>query len=1118
MNKRFSTLLAAALVAGGMSFNAAADAYTAEDVKDVFIHLGDGANTVLSMTDDGTFSTVSTSAGWKGQVDQLLGTLWQVKATAQTTTGAYTFTFTNRLSGQLLSVKLQSDQKGGGRKALITENEKGGNTVWGWDQTVGLYAVQGDSTFYIGFDTTNDGLTFKAVKGAFNDSETINGTAIKNVAVDATGVPLTADDFNALVEKEKGRLFFTDENVSSNEKNVLTDNKWFAIDSVINTSTGAYAASADNSTTFKVLYLTNGKEHKRTLADQSNAEVTQKEYLLVNYNFYDSENIFNELIVDTIAVDPGMTAVTANSARLTAAKHHPATAAFQVEYYIPNDSMVIKPMFRQTSIDVDKSLYQLYSDAYAKGTEDDVETLLANVVKDFSRLGIAVNETFRGHDGTDPYTAKNDLFTTTDIFNWNGSQGGNVSGQELIDKVQSSIDEYEYSKTTTVKAKEEVAIKAMQAYIDALDGLTIVEPAASTSVLAVVTTTTYKNDANYWDGMNAMTVSDKAVDGSTSLKDNYQVVLRKLSNTKVLTIGEVTGHVADDDVETNGNLIATIKTSDKDATVGGDATIAEGIYYVIDAKKGEDAVNENYGKYYDLNPVNPTDYVASAQAFNPYAQFVVTKAAGVEKGNYTIENRGGIATTDWAGVTNVVDAENGVYAIAGDTIQLVAAEDVDAKDAYIGFKYIAANDAANNKFTITSAAAMITGESIVMTEDSTLAVAGSDEEILYTLVPSANKDEEYGLEGKKLKRMSYTIMNADSAYIIEDNGNYVFSNGKYGTANGDPVEFYMIAVDTDSTYVLTDGLTSSDQKMVVSTQYKTISAEPLTARNDMFLIKPQSAPATYMSLPKHVRLNGADGNTIALNSQNQGVAVREGDELKAAYEAEDFTFWLDTADYKGANPFTYYITKGVAADEEAGVEASRLYMYNATDSAETAKIDKEYYNYGNSTRVIFREAVRYGADSLVVAGDTLTLDGKALASSPIAEPKEGVKDFRFYFPYVSEAGNECYIVSEADGKYVHNINGVLVMGDKEDALIVTIEEAQAPTANDEITASEVKVIAGNGQITINGAAGKKVVVSNILGQVVANTVLTSDNATIAAPQGVVVVAVEGEEAVKAIVK
>ena len=74
------------------------------------------------------------------------------------------------------------------------------------------------------------------------------------------------------------------------------------------------------------------------------------------------------------------------------------------------------------------------------------------------------------------------------------------------------------------------------------------------------------------------------------------------------------------------------------------------------------------------------------------------------------------------------------------------------------------------------------------------------------------------------------------------------------------------------------------------------------------------------------------------------------------------------------------------------------------------------------------------------------------------------------------------------------------------------------TANDEITTSEVTVIAGEGNVTIANAAGKKVVVSNILGQTIATQVLTSDNAVIAAPQGVVVVAVEGEEAVKAIVK
>ena len=75
-----------------------------------------------------------------------------------------------------------------------------------------------------------------------------------------------------------------------------------------------------------------------------------------------------------------------------------------------------------------------------------------------------------------------------------------------------------------------------------------------------------------------------------------------------------------------------------------------------------------------------------------------------------------------------------------------------------------------------------------------------------------------------------------------------------------------------------------------------------------------------------------------------------------------------------------------------------------------------------------------------------------------------------------------------------------------------------PTDNEEIATSEVTVIAQDGAVRIANAEGKKVVITNILGQTVANTVITSDNATIAAPQGVVVVAVEGEEAVKAIVK
>ena len=74
------------------------------------------------------------------------------------------------------------------------------------------------------------------------------------------------------------------------------------------------------------------------------------------------------------------------------------------------------------------------------------------------------------------------------------------------------------------------------------------------------------------------------------------------------------------------------------------------------------------------------------------------------------------------------------------------------------------------------------------------------------------------------------------------------------------------------------------------------------------------------------------------------------------------------------------------------------------------------------------------------------------------------------------------------------------------------------TSNDEVSVEGVSVVAGNGTVTVQGAAGKSVVITNILGKVVAETVLTSDNATISVPAGIVAVAVDGEEAVKVVVK
>lgn len=153
-----------------------------------------------------------------------------------------------------------------------------------------------------------------------------------------------------------------------------------------------------------------------------------------------------------------------------------------------------------------------------------------------------------------------------------------------------------------------------------------------------------------------------------------------------------------------------------------------------------------------------------------------------------------------------------------------------------------------------------------------------------------------------------------------------------------------------------------------------------TAKYDLFYVAEEEDPQSLFSMPKHIQLETTNNQFVTVNAKNEALVVAENVLKSANYTSEDFTFWLDTAAYERNGevlvaPY-YYVTKGVSADEEAGVEAHRLYMYNATDSAENATVDKEQYKAYGATRVIFREALRYGADSLIVAGDTLTLDGK----------------------------------------------------------------------------------------------------------------------------------------------
>ena len=198
----------------------------------------------------------------------------------------------------------------------------------------------------------------------------------------------------------------------------------------------------------------------------------------------------------------------------------------------------------------------------------------------------------------------------------------------------------------------------------------------------------------------------------------------------------------------------------------------------------------------------------------------------------------------------------------------------------------------------------------------------------------------------------------------------------------------------------------------------------------------------------------------------------------------------------------------------------------AWDAANKHKDNNPYINSEKYYRLGFVQA-KHINDSLVIAStnDTLYVGS------------EDYNQAKFAFRYVDqEVGSfvietanynrlpgveEAEINEDAPLGYLKWMNGVVVVVDdinNADVYNMNENETDTPTANEDIAVEEgVEVIAGNGAVTIQGAAGKTVVITNILGKAVANTTLTSDNQTINVPAGIVVVTVDGE-AVKAIVK
>jgi hypothetical protein len=225
-----------------------------------------------------------------------------------------------------------------------------------------------------------------------------------------------------------------------------------------------------------------------------------------------------------------------------------------------------------------------------------------------------------------------------------------------------------------------------------------------------------------------------------------------------------------------------------------------------------------------------------------------------------------------------------------------------------------------------------------------------------------------------------------------------------------------------------------------------------------------------------------------------------------------------------AGDYLYILNTQTVYDREGnGVNAS----YNAC--IDTLKADYET----TSGETVLRGTTYLNLAKLAQRSHRISLNTKGrydkyVFSFRFADQTDPAKNSSFFIESESTNAGQSPLYGPTVGGWLKLYNGYVVISRKDatvsekitEAEEFDVESATEATANAPIeTSSSPEVISGSvGSVTVLNASGKRVVLTNVLGQTISKSVLTSDRAVLSAPRGVVIVSVEGEGAVKAIVK
>lgn len=549
------------------------------------------------------------------------------------------------------------------------------------------------------------------------------------------------------------------------------------------------------------------------------------------------------------------------------------------------------------------------------------------------------------------------------------------------------------------------------------------------------------------------------VAGTPFDNDTVRVVYASVEATKVLTVSKVK----------DGGVVEQGSVSYITLSKGTPTTIptGTGVYFLKRANK-----DANEGRYY----VTSNTYMDDKPSVNlAKGQWYIKET----NGKYSIVDRS--ENTTFASLNSEAFAVQGMantYTFGSSTDSVtIEFQPVNLNDHYLGSLYFTENELNDNGYVLNLISGT-TGVSNIYayTTDSILKgkVGDAKDAAIFKLIPSDTVSAGGAVTlGDELFVISYKLkglFNSDT--ITAQSDSLKFSKSESA------LSFKFISDATAEKYAM---LSSTNQYVGMNVNTSCVQLSEKAAYVNLEAV---DAPeyASFASAHKRLAYNN---NALAMNPLNFFAEMKdEGNPItKANYEADNFSLWVEQ-DTVIAGKQLYFISSGVANGGKA--EANIRYYLAAKDTTR-AGIDADTY-------------------AMFISHDSI----KTMKNNPALFAFKTAEEGGYYLENQKE-------LNENGKPYVGVVNGFAVMQATPSAAF-EVQTASAPTANEEMNVSEIKVISNDGQVIVTNASGKMITLSNILGQIIGVRRANSEYFSMPATSGIVLVTVEGDATYKVIVK